>query len=392
MSMLRPQFLDAIPIPHKRLPLYFFLRGLLFVAFFMITGYIGYSFLFPSQEFSFDFRNPDAAKNTLLDPRMISGMSGRTGSVEKDTTLAVNSGAIGIFSNASVSVQLKKDSSLPDNISLTAEKGYREIFLPESAPAEFPRPMSENDHLFRIRDTVYQLHDGILSRFASEAAALSRYDASAITDTDASMLAQYPLSDEWIGFRPGTLISFADGVFVVYSDTEVRPVGSALIFQSLGYDWSDVIPVSEEDMGSYKRGKIILPGALHAPGTLFRDTNSDRYFTIDTQNRRRPITDPTLLQFFLARTHAIPVSTKSRELSSHCTLQPGVFFPHTYTCTLSLENLREIPESDYQFMIHPTTSISIESMGITLNRSLERANFRGTLSQLKARILDRYAR
>jgi hypothetical protein len=252
--------------------------------------------------------------------------------------------------------------------------------------------MDGNDRLFRIRDTVYQLHDGILSRFASEAAALSRYDASAITDADESILAQHPLSDEWIGFRPGTLISFADGVFVVYSDTEVRPIGSALIFQSLGYDWNDVIPVSEEDMGAYKRGKIILPGALHAPGTLFRDTDSDRYFTIDAQNRRRPITDPTLLRFFLARTHAIPVSIKSRELSSHCTLQPGILFSHAYTCTLPLENLREIPESDYQFMLHPTASISIESMSITLNRSLETANFRGTLSQLKTRILDRYAR
>jgi hypothetical protein len=96
MSILRPSFLDTISIPKKQLPLYYFLRGLLFVAFFLITGFIGYSFLFPSQSFSFDFRNPDAAKNTLLDPRDDTGIPIRKGSVEKNSNLIVNGGALGM--------------------------------------------------------------------------------------------------------------------------------------------------------------------------------------------------------------------------------------------------------------------------------------------------------
>ena len=107
MSILHPAYIDAIPIPPEHRRLYSFLRGLLFIAFISITGIIGYSFLFPSQEFTLDFRNPDAAKNTLLDPRDTSGIPLRKGSVEKNTPLIDNGGALGTCSSTTLTVQLK---------------------------------------------------------------------------------------------------------------------------------------------------------------------------------------------------------------------------------------------------------------------------------------------
>lgn len=400
MSLLQPSFLTAIPIPPARRRLYHALRAILYAGFLSIVSVIGYSFLFPSQGFTFDFRNPDAAKNTLLDPRDADDTPERKGAVKENGTLTLNNGALGIFSDAAVSIQLKKDSSLPKNITLTAQKGYREVFLPEGPAAEFPGWKSiqlriidghANGSLFRIGGNVYQLIDGTLYRFVSDNALLSRYDSDTIISQGEEFLSRYPVSEEWIGFRPGTLLSFADGVFVVYSETDIRPIGSADIFQAIGYNWDDVIPASEEEIGMYKRGKIIIPGTLHAPGTLFQVAETGNYFTIDGEKHQRPITDLSLLQLFLKHTHPIPVSEKSRELSSYCTLQPGVFFTSEYACDVPLQTLRDLPGADYQFTLAPEEAIAINTIDITLKRSPEKGNFRSTLSQLKVRLLDRYS-
>lgn len=388
--------------------LYFSLRILLYAAFFSIAGVIGYSFLFPSQEFIFDFRNPDAAKNTLLDPRDAQGSEQRNGIVEENKSLTVSSGALGIFSDATISVRLKKDSPIPNTPALLARKGYREIFLPEGKPAEFPvwkdiRSLTfegyKNGGLFRIEENVYQFFDGKFYRFVSDNAVLSRYSESDIIEQTPEFLSSFPLADEWIGFRPGTLLSFADGVFAVYGETDIRPIGSAEIFQAIGYNFDDVIKASEEEIGMYKRGKIIIPGTLHAPGTLFQiietlptGRQAGAYFTLDSENYRRPITDPTLLQFFLKRTHAIPVSEKSRMLSSNCVLTPGIIFSREYTCDFSLLDMRDLPGSDYQFTLMPGSKIDMESIDIILKRSPEKGNFRSTLSQIKARLLERYSK
>ena len=400
MSILNPSFLISINIPPKRLRLYFFLRACIYIVFFSVVSMIGYSFLFPSQAFTFDFRNPDAAKNTLLDPRDRQGLEQRNSTLKENNTLIVNNGALGIFSDATISVQLKKDSPHPNSMSLMAQKGYREIFLPEGKPAEFPSWKNvqsltfegyKNGGLFRIEGNIYQFFDGKFYRFVSDNAAFSRYSESDIIEQTPQFLSSFPLADEWIGFRPGTLLSDADGVFIVYGETDIRPIGSAEIFQAIGYNWDDVIPASEEEISMYKRGRIILPGTLHAPGTLFQIAETGMYFTIDSENFRRPITDPSLLQLFLKHTHAIPVSEKSRILSSNCTLTPSILFSREYACDFSLLDMRDLPGSDYQFTLAPGNSIDIERMDITLRRSPEKGNFRATLSQIKARLLERYS-
>lgn len=392
-SFLHPVFLEIPSIPPKRKRLYAFLRGLLFASFFTIVGMLGYSFLFPSQSFAIDFRSPDAAKNTLLDPRDMSGSPLREGSTKKDSALITNGGALGTFSSADISVRLRKNSALPENIDLSIQKGYREIFLPEGAPAESPAwKHRSDDQIFRIDGDIYQLSEGTLYRFSSETAALSRTEPDVIIDATKELLSLYPIADEWIGFRPGTLLSFADGVFAVYGETEIRPIGSAEIFQAIGYDWNDVIPASEEEIGIYKRGKIIIPGMLHAPGTLFYDTDTTHFFTIDEQSVRRPITDPSFLSFSLRHAHAIPVSGKSKTLAIRCELRARALFPREYACESSLRDMPgDLAGNDYQFTFIPSSDIDIESIAMTLNRSPEKGNFQSAMSQLKVRILDRYS-
>jgi len=229
----------------------------------------------------------------------------------------------------------------------------------------------------------------LLHPFVSEQAYLSRHEFSDAIVAEKTLLTQSPASDDWIGFRIGSLVSFADGIFVIVSDTEMRPIGSAEIFLGLGYRFEDVIPGSEEEIGIYKRGRIFLLGDTHPDGTLLLNTDSQEYFLVN-QGFKRPITDQDYLSFLLEHVSPITVSGEASRLSASCDLMPASF-GRTFSCTAPINTLTTGHGNDFEIRLSDgDTDIDINSLTLFLETGTNSRNMMTILSQIKQRLISRF--
>jgi len=297
---------------------------------------------FPTVRFSFDFRASGATRSPLLDPRSPDGSSLENGRIGSGSALITNFAALGTYSKADARAFFEDDSSVPESLSVSFRRSYRSFLYPVGDPVT-GFPPSET---YRIGDTYYELFGGTLYPFVSEGAFLSRYPREKAESADAQFLARYPVSETWRGYRNGSLLSFADGVFVVTSDTVARPIGSADIFLGLGYRFEDVIPVSAEEVGIYERGRIFLLGAAHPDGTLFVDTDSDTHYIIEN-GTKRPLTDSPYRSFLLQLTTPIQASGGDSEKKVECTLAARTFH-RGLACQVDLALLSDNMGNDYE--------------------------------------------
>lgn len=375
-----------IAIPKAWQHRYRILRSFLYAFVVAITIVFVLRALFPTLTFSFNFKTPSASSNTLLDPRSPNNAPRTNGKIETNSTLIANNGAEGDFSQVNASVTLEKKSAVPSNLEFSVRRSYRSFFLPTGEPLiNFPREV-----LYRIDDTYYALRNGTLFPFVSDNAFLSRYPDTFAVPENKVFLTQYPVSDEWIGFRIGSLVSFADGVFLITSDTEMRPVGSADIFLALGYRFEDVRGASEEELGIYKRGRIILLGAQHPYGTLLLDRDTtDTYYLVDG-GFKRPLLDASYRDFIAKQQSPIVVSSKMSEQRANCAFQKG-FFGQTFSCTVPLDALQNAIGPDFEINISGSnTDIDMSTLQVSFDTKKSTKNMLSFLSQIKQRILSRF--
>lgn len=382
MSPLRPPF---TPIPAHLEPLYLKLRITLAVLIGIAGAGIAYTFLFPTILTSFDFRNPKSSRNQVFDPRNESGLPRTNGKLENGGTLFADTSPLGDFSELSVEVNLEKRSEIPNQIDVRIRKGYRAFRYPVGETiSDFP----EAD-LYHVGRNYYRLQDGTLRPFVSDAAFLSRYPAAIAREESPEWQSRYPVAAEFIGFRVGSLISFADGVYVVTSDTDIRPIGSAEIFLAFGYRFDDVIAASGEDLGIYKRGRIFLMGAPHPDGTLFLDQSSDTLYLIES-GMRRPIEKGAYHDFLASAMHPIPSYETDSVTATHCMAVTGLL-PRTLRCTSELAPIRESAGPDYEIALSgQDETIDIATITLAFDTRLDRSNLRTLLAKVKQRIFARF--
>ncbi|MEP7162566.1 MAG: hypothetical protein ABI747_02280 [Candidatus Moraniibacteriota bacterium] len=378
-------FRPPVAIPENLELPYIFLRGLLWCAVLVLGVLFSLALLFPDFQYNFFFATPKSTKNNLMNPRLMDSTPRLNGKIDSTQTLTVDAGVMGDFSLARVTAVLEKKSELPTQVTATLRRSYRAFLYPTEKPIDvFPR-----EDLFIVDGTYYALRDGILHPFVSEKAYASRYPESFATRENQDFLKRYLVSEDFLGFRVGTLLSFADGVFIVTSDTEIRPVGSADIFLTLGYRFEDVLSASEEDLGIYKRGRIFILGAVHPDGTLFQDTDTKIIYTIENETKRS-ITDESYKNFLMEKQAPILASESRAEVTTSCILRPGVF-PRTLSCKTPIENLRENPGSDYELTLsNPDTEININTLTLSLETKKSTQNVMTLLSQLKQRLFNRF--
>ncbi len=118
-------------------------------------------------------------------------------------------------------------------------------------------------------------------------------DAEDPVQRDTSSL---PYSSELISFPEGILFSHANGVFFV-SDRKPALIRSPEVFESLGYDWKDVIAVTdfEYNLLSGERPALIGFGATHPNGTILK--SNDGLFFIFEQ-KKYSLSEEERVQYF----------------------------------------------------------------------------------------------
>lgn len=373
------------PIPDHLMPVYRKLRITLWVLLAIGGMATTYSFLFPTILTGFDFRNPKSSRNQIFDPRSETDAARTNGKLETGGTLIANTSPLGDFSHLSIGIDLEKRSESPSRVTVSIQKNYRAFLYPVGTPVtDFPAA-----ELYRAGDDYYLLRDGSLHRFVSETAFLSRYPADMARDATTEFLDRYPIALDFIGFRVGSLISFADGVYIVTSEAEMRPVGSAEIFLALGYSFEDVIPASEEDLGIYKRGRIFLMGAPHPDGTVFQERRNGQLYLIEN-GLRRPIVEGGYHDFLLANIHPILAAESDEARVAHCDAAASLL-PRTLDCDIDLGSLAGSLGPDYEIRLSDTdVDIDIASLSLAFDTRLDIANAETLVAKVKARILARF--
>ena len=377
-------FPPFIEIPDHLKQRYTLYRVALYVIFFVLTTLFFLSILFPTLTQTFDFRSPESSKNTLLSPRSPENTPRINGKIEGKGTLIADTAVLGGFSDAHLEAVLEKDSALPQNTEFSLRRSYQSFLYPTSDPvSDFP-----GETTYHVGNAYYTLRDGTLFPFVSDKAFLSRFPKEQATEASESLLEQYPLSEEWLGFRVGTLLANATGVFVVVSETEARPVGSAEIFLALGYNFDDVISVSEEELGIYKRGKIFLLGDIHPDGTVLFDTEHQEYFVIDHETKH-PLLPGTYRDFLITNKHPILVSSKESSITVHCSPMPNIF-GNKLSCTTPITELKSGFGNDFELTFTSSDAIELRTLSVSFETAKNRENFMTLLSKIKQRFLVRF--
>ena len=301
---------------------------------FLFTGvYFLFLILFPSQSFVFDFKDPLAGKNTLIDPRTLTGESLARGNLSSNAPLLIDAAlAYSEYSTLNIDIAPDKKVNFSTGI-VTVQKSYRAFFLPDGDP---------------------------------------------ITEMDTS--AQK--------IHSGSLLSFVNGVFLI-DGKFVRPIGDAVTFKNLGYTWDDIVPASEEDMGAYEKGKMVTLDNLHPEGTVFYDSDTKHYYLI-RDNQKHLITNDAVAQSYLKGTHPILISEQSLTTQESCNLAIHGLIFKDYRCTVPINTLKNLQGDSYRLSVQFDTTTSLQSMNVTFNNTINTSNMRSMISQIKQRILSQY--
>jgi len=377
-----------IPIPNQWQYCYKILRVLLYAATALTVGVFAVHTFFPTIAFSFNFKTPNSSKNNILDPRSMENASRKNGRLETDGVFIANIGIVGNFSQAKTKIILEKKSAIPNNLKMSLRRSYRSSMLPIGAPiGSFPE---KSPALYKINNTYYELRENsTLHPFVSDNAYLTRYPDDFATRESKEFLSRFTVSENWIGFRTGSLVSFADGAFLIISETEMRPVGSADIFLALGYNFENVLPASEEEIGIYKRGKIFNLGEQHPNGTLLLDQDAQNYYLVE-HNTKRPITNTRYLDFLLKQQTPISVSARSNKTRVNCALTPSLFGQSFY-CEMELTALEQNLGNDFEIHIDQSdVDIDINTLQVSFATNRNKQNILTLFSQIKQRLLTRF--
>lgn len=369
-------------LPKKDTRSYHLLSAFLYLLFLIVLFYGALSFLFPYYRYNFDFNNPDATKNELFEPHLSNFEPVVKGKVAADNTLSLYTDNPHILEGGDVIIT-PTEGSMPflEGTQVKVKKGWAATFFPQEEAQDIPKK-----NIVEYQGNYYEWREDTLYPFVSKAAAASYIPEGRITSLAENIFSQLTISDELIGFRPGTLLAYADGVFFVTEEGTIRPFGSAEVLTRQGYTFDHVLPASGEDVGIYKRGKIILPGELNLGGTLFYDMDSQTTYLF--QNKKMFPLTKEYAQFLSAKNDVIPFSKSAQAKETSCILKKKPL-RNLYGCHFNLLALTA-PGNDYQFTLTDLNQdVDIQDFFVGLQPSRKEENAKATLRSLFLRILER---
>jgi hypothetical protein len=360
-------------------------QGVLYVTVFLLFCFLIFRSLFPAIIHSFDFKNPTSSKHDLDVPRDSQGSYIAYGKLPQNGDLIFHDGTSGLYREAEFQINIDKDKPVPTPLSLTLRHGYAATWLPAGAPVQnFPE-----EKLYTSEGNYYRLRDNELTRYVSRDAFLSRYPESRAESVSPEFIKDFKLSEALLGFRPGLLAEYADGVFLIASETEMRPIGSARIFTNVGYRFEDVKKVNAEELGIYTRGKIFLSGDMHPEGTVFLDTDSEKYFIIEN-GFFSELLPGEYRDFLLSQAVPITFSSSSNAKEVSCNPQKSLLF-NRVTCEADLTPIADLVGSDYEMRLHNEgEATDLSNFEVTFLTAVNRQNFNFIITQVKENFLTRF--
>lgn len=419
-------------------------RLAVFLIFFSVGIYVLYRILFPSANFVFSFNTPNSSKNTIYMPRNSSGLPYQNGNINKDEKIKFDTGVVGNFSNSKITLILNRSGSEKITGQIIAKKSFQAFFYPSGDPMPFkdgallksgldfyivsagklrkfdsenvvsklgysrkafldvlPEELTLNksgygisnteqypqDTVFKIGDDYFQQKDGFLSAFVSEKAFLTKYPSEYAIEKENAYLNDKSVSEDYIGFEDGTLLSFDGSVYVV-SQNKAFPIYDPTTFTSMGFVWNEIIAANSEEIGIYDKQKIFTVNQPHPDGTVFKSIESGKYFYIKDKQKRE-LTTPNVLKTYSKLT-PVMASEKSLESYQFCDIRPIFSLMGIYSCDISLEKIGQLPGNDFQFEATVNSDIEANTLSVNFHQVINPLNMKTSLSLLKKRVLENY--
>lgn len=197
----------------------------------------------------------------------------------------------------------------------------------------------------------------------------------------------YPQGDDLINLdskEENRLVSIDNSVFII-GNNQMTPIDSTLTFESLGYDWNDVVE-NKADLSTYEKQKLADPNASHPTGTILKTTGGNNFYFIENRTKRR-IINPQIENI----KNAILVNDSSLDIEENCTLKKSILLTKKYQCTLNLSTLETLRGKDYKFELSDLpANLNIKQIDLEFKRYPSKENFQFFLSDLKKKILYRF--
>lgn len=156
---------------------------------------------------------------------------------------------------------------------------------------------------------VYYIQNGKKHYIESPRLLESRFDWGSVIVTTKQDLNALPKGDP-LKFREGALLAHDGSVYVI-ADGKRRPIHSAKAFDSLGYDWGNVVKVSEDELKLHSKGEELYADSQLPNGTLIQDSEG-KVFHIEN-GKRRYIPSPLIFQARFEWSNTIKVSDQTKD-------------------------------------------------------------------------------
>ncbi len=340
--------------------------------------------LFPYDIKDFYFGSQTSKTNTLFLPHTQNFTPVTDGKIALGDSLTLFANNWNQLERATITVvPSKKSGSLIGSTVRISRSPAVSFFPQETTARSFPETRVFYD---APSDTYYEEQNGTLFPYVSSGALASIRPLADALPLSAEQKKQSVISDELLGFRVGTLLSYADGIFIVGKDNVLHPFGNPEILTRLGYSFAHVTPVSAEEVGIYRRGKILLPGDIHQSGTLLRDTDTSQTFLF-TGTSLAPLSQE-YERFLMAQSDVISFSSADQAKSTSCILTKKSLSQST-TCSASLLSLRVIGD-DYAIEVIPVhENTDVAEIHVGLQASRQKANALFILNTFKKDLFER---
>ena len=402
-----------------------------------LAFYLGYLIAFPAHNFVFYPENLHSDKNTVTDPRNSQEAGGKQ-------ALIFDAVSPGNYSRIQIDLALNKKINSGENIGVETRKSFQAFLYPEGDPVGFrdgtlirdeniyfiisqgkERKFDSNailsslgynkesfvevgdddlkynekgddisnsfsypdGSLFKINNNYYILENQKLQEFVSPSAYLTQYDENQAIEKNEDFLKNYPLEGDKLGFADGTLVSYGISVFIV-SSGKILPVDNATDFLYKGYQWSDLVPATADELSLYEKDKLFNITSPHPNGTVMKTADSGRWYLI--KNGQKHLLPSRIIANTWSKKDPVLVSEKSLVPLTDCHLQKGILSSTNYSCVMPIESLDNLLGQDYEFKLAFGSSVKINTTNVSFQKTANISNLKLAVLNLISKIRGNY--